>query len=134
MVADLQRLDAEVRQRCLAALALVELALVELALRAGFARRFAELIDRLRRVVRHEHVPPDGNRSTKNPPAVPRNFVGRAKRRFGSFDPRSYFHAFVALETFVASMRPERGFLASVESAMAGNETYRTGMLNPSPY
>ena len=74
------------------------------------------------------------NDVSKNPPAVPNNLVGRAKRRVGQFDPHSYYHVFVALESFVSGIRPEGRFLASVDALMEDNDDYRAGLLNPRPY
>lgn len=70
----------------------------------------------------------------KNPPLIPNNIVGRAKRSAGQFHPHSYYHVFVALDRFTGEINSSNDFLTRIDKLLECNATYRTGILNPSPY
>ncbi|WP_170286159.1 Abi family protein [Nocardioides rubriscoriae] len=73
------------------------------------------------------------NDVAKNPPSVLPKYVGRAKRQVGQFNEKSHFKVFLALDLFNAGVsRPP--LAVAVERLMKSDATFKSGILNPSPY
>lgn len=95
---------------------------------SGFTSQVKSFVYLRNRCAHHSRL---WNHSVIDAPHVPNNVRNRAKKSHGQFGNRSIYVILVALDTFLGRAGVRQDLLLDVESLLARNEEFLSGIRNP---